>query len=31
MGIGGGTWREYVKDDMKLHGLQPEWEILTDM
>ena len=25
------TWRECVKDDMKLLGLQPEWAIFRDM
>ena len=30
-GRGRKTWREYVNDDMKLLGLQPEWAIFRYM
>ena len=25
------TWRMCVNDDMKLHGLQPEWAVFRDV
>ena len=25
------AWRECVKDDMEVHGLQPEWVVFRDM
>ena len=31
VGRGRKTWGESVKDDMKLLGLQPEWDVFKDV
>ena len=31
VGRGGKIWGECVKDDMRLHGFQPEWAVFRDV
>ena len=31
VGRGSKTWRECVKDDMKMLGLQPQWAVFRDV
>ena len=30
-GRGRKTWKECVNDEMKLHGLHPEWAVFRDI